>query len=151
MRLLLFLAVALWIEGETLKKVEGEREVHWQTALDDQDIPDFYIAHVKTPVCEERQCYDIEVLLQFDLTGQFLGLDTFEGKGLTKLDHIPFTSEDYGKLKRLLIDERSPMGWYEKEVLITDTRNSELDGFTRAIIREIKEVVVNGGAGGGAV
>ncbi len=143
--MLVFLAVAFWIDGENLEKLKGEVEVHWQTVLDDQDIPDFYIAQVKTPVCEESQCYDIEVLLQFDLVGQFLGLDTLAGKGLTKLDHFPFTEMDYDRLERLLMDERSPLGWYEKEDLITDTRNSELDGFTGATIREIKEIVVDGG------
>ena len=143
--LLFFFAFLIWNSSGKVKRSEGDAEVDWQTVLDDQGIPDFYVAHVKTPVCEESQCYDIEVLLQFDLTGQFLGLDTLAGKGLTKLDHIPFTDGDYRQLQHLLMDERSPLGRYEMEALITDTRNSELDGFTGATILEIRDIVVDGG------
>lgn len=143
--LLFFFAFLIWNSSGKVKRSEGDAEVDWQTVLDDQGIPDFYVAHVKTPVCEESQCYDIEVLLQFDLTGQFLGLDTLAGKGLTKLDHIPFTDGDYRQLQYLLMDERSPLGRYEMEALITDTRNSELDGFTGATILEIRDIVVDGG------
>lgn len=143
--LLFFFAFMIWNGRENVKSAEGMAEVHWQTVKDDQDLPDFYVAHVKTPVCEDSQCYDIEVMLKFDLTGQFLGLDTLAGKGLTKLDHIPFTDGDYDQLQSLLMDERSPLGWYEKEALISDTRNSDLDGFTGATILEIRDIVIDGG------
>ena len=71
--------------------------------------------------------------------------DTLFGKGLTKLDHIPFTTEDYQKLELLLKDPKSPIGAYRKEELIRDTRKSELDGFTGATIKEINDIVVGGG------
>ncbi len=39
------------------------------------------------------------------LIGRFHHFDTIPGKRLTKLDHIPFTAEDYRKLAEAL-DER---------------------------------------------
>ena len=95
---------------------------------------DSYEAYIKSPVCEKDKCYDIEIIMQWDLW-EDSEYDTLFGKGLTKLDHIPFTTEDYQKLELLLKDPNSPIGAYRKEELIRDTRKSELDGFTGATIK----------------
>lgn len=134
-----------WFGGIHPENIPSNLEVNWRMLVDSNQVPDYYIAHIKTPVCEDERCYDIEVLIQFDLLGQFVQLDTLTGKGLTKLDHIPFTSVDYGKLNDLLADEESPLGFFEKEALITNTRHSELDGFTGATIKEVRDIVVDGG------
>ena len=117
----------------------------FETIFDQSGIPNGYSAYIKSPVCEKDKCYEIEINFQWDLIGRFVEYDTLSGKGLTKLDHIPFTEQDYQKLKQLLKDPNSPIGTYAKEELILDTRKSEIDGFTGATIREINDIVVTGG------
>lgn len=117
----------------------------FETIGDSEGIPEAYKAYIKSPVCEKDKCYEIEIKMEWDLLGRFKAFDTLSGKPLTKLDHIPFTEEDYHRLVRLLKDPDSPLGSYQKEELIRDTRISEIDGFTGATTREIKNIVVGGG------
>ena len=124
---------------------EEEPFYEFETTFDQSGIPNGYSAYIKSPVCEKDKCYEIEINFQWDLIGRFEEYDTLSGKGLTKLDHIPFTEQDYQKLKQLLKDPNSPIGTYAKEELILDTRKSEIDGFTGATIREINDIVVAGG------
>jgi len=104
-----------------------------------------YKAHVTTPVCEIDKCYAIEIDFYWDLIGRFLRYDTIRGQGLTKLDHIPFTTRDYLKLRNILSNPNSALASYTKEELVKNTRSSEIDGFTGATIQEIKESVIEGG------
>lgn len=104
-----------------------------------------YQAYIKTPVCETENCYIVEINFAWDLIGRFQKFDTISGAGLTKLDHIPFTTTDYQKLDQLLQDAKSPLANYSKEELVRDTRSSEIDGFTGATVLEVKESVVSGG------
>ncbi len=111
---------------------------------DDQGIPDRYRARIFTPVCETERCYAIELDLQWNLIGDIIGYDTLPGKGLTKLDHIPFTKDDYQKLHEILLNDNSVLGAYKKDDLVESTRTSELDGITGATASEIKNTVING-------
>lgn len=116
-----------------------------ETISDSVGIPENYEVYIKTPICEDEQCYQVEIIFYYDLIGRFLEFDTIEGKGLTKLDHIPFTTEDYQKLYRLLINPNSPIKNYRMDELVKNTRFSEIDGSTGATIEEVKEIVINGG------
>lgn len=104
-----------------------------------------YEAYIKTPVCETETCYIVQINFTWDLIGRYQKFDTIPGEGLTKLDHIPFTENDYQKLDQLLKDAKSPLANYEKEDLVRDTRSSAIDGFTGATVLEIKESVIEGG------
>jgi hypothetical protein len=116
-----------------------------EVLTDKEGLPTGYQAYVKTPVCESDNCYIVQINFTWDLIGRFQKFDTIPGEGLTKLDHIPFTEEDYQKLERLLKDANSPLANYSKEELVSDTRSSEIDGFTGATVLEIKESVISGG------
>lgn len=111
---------------------------------DSSGLPDGYQATIYTPVCEEERCYAIEVVLFWDLIGDFQKFDTIPGKGLTKLDHIPFTSGDYDKLSYILSNSNSALGLYAKNELVRNTRSSSLDGITGATVQEITNSVING-------
>lgn len=114
-------------------------------AIDDPSgILDKYHAHIVTPVCEIDKCYIIELDVYWDPAGRFLRYDTIPGKGLTKLDHKPFSRTDYRKLNVLLSDPGSLLASYEKDELVRDTRKSEIDGFTGATIQDIREHVIGG-------
>lgn len=127
--------------------VTKEEEPFYEFVIvrDKDGLPDSYVAYIKSPVCEKDKCYEIEINMRWDLIGRFKEYDTLSGKGLTKLDHIPFSDQDYQKLSQLLKDFNSPIGAYRKEELIHDTRKSEIDGFSGATIREINDIVVGGG------
>lgn len=140
---LLFTIVFLWASDTASKKEEPFFE--FEIIADEEGLPDTYQAFIKSPVCEKDKCYEIEITMQWDLIGRFQEYDTLTGQGLTKLDHIPFTDEDYLRLERLLKDPHSPIGDYKKEELILDIRKSDIDGFTGATIRAINDIVVGGG------
>ena len=112
------------------------------TVRDSMGLPEKYMANIVTPVCESDKCYIIEIDFYWDLIGRFLDYDTIPGQGLTKLDHVPFTIEDYEKLDEILGTRNSVLASYTKEELVENTRASEIDGFTA---QEIKESVISGG------
>lgn len=129
-------------------KVSGINEgtyMELEVLKDKDGLPNAYQAYIKTPVCESDNCYIVQINFTWDLLGRFQKFDTISGEGLTKLDHIPFTESDYQKLARLLEDANSPLANYTKEELVSDTRTSEIDGFTGATALEIKESVISGG------
>lgn len=64
------------------------------------DLPSYFCSNIFTPVCETGVCKPIYINLYWDLNGNYLTFDFPEDEILTKLDHVPFTEEDY-----LLLDE----------------------------------------------
>ena len=137
------------------KCIKHENPLFYFTAYDSIDIKvnaNFdslgllvnYSARVITPVCEKDKCYTIEIDFYWDPIGRFHRYDTISGEGLTKLDHEPFTQSDYSKLDNILTNSNSILGSYTKEELVKNTRSSEIDGFTGATIKEIKESVIGG-------
>lgn len=111
---------------------------------DSSGLLEKYHAHVITPVCENDKCYLIELDLYWDQIGRFLRYDTITGKGLTRLDHIPFTEEDYERLHSILRNSQSILFSYSKDELVKNSRPSRIDGFTGATIEEIKASVIGG-------
>jgi len=111
---------------------------------DSAGLVDGYRAVVNTPVCEDSRCYVIELEIYWDVIGAFVAFDTIPGMALTKLDHVPFTSEDYQKLNTILSNPQSSLGQYEKEELVEKSRSSILDGITGATRSEIQNNVING-------
>jgi len=103
-----------------------------------------YRVLVSTPICEKDKCYEVEVEFYSDPIGYFLVYDTLQGEELTKLDHIPFEPEDYAKLQEILSNRNSVLANYSKDELVSDTRYSEIDGFTGATILEVKNSVIEG-------
>ncbi len=115
-----------------------------QPHLDSLGLLEFYRAKVSTPVCEGSKCYTIEINFYWDLIGRFHHFDTIDGKGLTKLDHIPFTSEDYEKLNLILRRPTSLLSVYSKEELVKESRSSAIDGKTGATKAELKQSAIEG-------
>ena len=118
--------------------------IELQSHLDSLGLLEIYSARVSTPVCEGSKCYTVEIIFYWDLIGRFHHFDTIPGKGLTKLDHIPFTSEDYRKLNGILRSPTSLLSAYSKEELVKDSRSSIIDGKTGATNAELKQSVIEG-------
>ena len=133
------------IEGQTFQVTLSDSVRFDVKALTDSlGLPHGYEAVVLTPVCEVDKCYAIQILLEWDLIGRYQTYDTIPGQPLTKLDHEPFTADDYQKLHQILSNANSVLASYKKEELVRDTRTSSIDGFTGATIREVKESVIGG-------
>ena len=69
---------------------------------DRRGFPVEYCLSFKTQVCTDGQCKLVEVTMTWNAVGYFVRLQYPPGKPLTKKDHVPFTSEDYAKLDRIL-------------------------------------------------
>lgn len=119
-------------------------KIQLQVKYDSLNLLDSYSAHISTPVCEGSKCYTVEINFHWDLIGRFQHFDTLSGKGLTKLDHIPFTREDYRKLEAILKNPLSRLAAFSNEELVKETRSSAIDGITGATNVELKASVIEG-------
>lgn len=131
-------------KGVTRFTVSDSISIEIYAHYDNHGLPDLYGTRTFTPVCEGKKCYAIEIDFYWDLLGRYHHFDTVPGKGLTKLDHIPFEKSDYARLDTLLRDRYSLLSSYTLEELVKDTRSSSIDGFTGATIEEVKENIVEG-------
>lgn len=114
---------------------------------DGAGVPLAYSSHILTPVCDDTLCALMNIEVYWNLLGNYIGYDTIAGDPLTKNDHLPFLTEDYEKLHRLLSDDNAIIKRKEKHELF-DTeakRVSEVvDAVTGATAKEISEAVVDG-------
>lgn len=109
--------------------------------------PTFYTSNIRTTVCDDEVCEIMHIRLYWDLVGKYVGYDTVPGHALTKFDHEPFLSEDYGKLHELLSNGGSILKFKSKEELIDKEKvkaSDVVDGTTGATALEIRQEVVKG-------
>ncbi len=98
-----------------------------------------YKSRVKTPVCEGKICYEVELIFYWNLVGDFVNYELIPGKPLTKRKHEPFTAADYQKLTELLADKEPPFLNLKKEELVV-----KLDAVTGATVASIKGQTIEG-------
>ncbi|MEZ4921743.1 MAG: hypothetical protein R2780_01105 [Crocinitomicaceae bacterium] len=75
-------------------------------------LPKYFYSNIFTPVCNTGECLPVKINIYWDLTGKYLRFDLAEGEILTKLDHVPFSKEDYDLLHEILADENDPRRIY---------------------------------------
>lgn len=147
------------VEGWDLKPASTEEQAFTYTddstqvifevnlLKDRKGLPYAYSSHILTPVCDDTLCALMNIEVYWNLLGNYIGYDTIAGDPLTKNDHLPFLSEDYDKLHRLLSDNNSIIKRKEKHELFDSeaTRVSGVvDAVTGATAKEISEAVVDG-------
>ena len=98
-----------------------------------------YKSRVKTPVCEGKICYDVELIFYWNLVGDFVKYELITGKPLTKQKHEPFKPADYLKLSELLVNKESAFSTLKKEELVV-----KLDAVTGATVASIKGQTIEG-------
>ncbi|PHN08180.1 hypothetical protein [Flavilitoribacter nigricans] len=105
-----------------------------------------YRTHVRTPVCEDRLCYDAELDFFWDLLGKFTHFETDPAKPLTKLDHVPFTAADYERLDRILRTESPAFIHLRRSELIVEPEQGDetIDGVTGATVQAVRQDMVAG-------
>lgn len=105
-----------------------------------------YKARIKTPVCEDKVCYEVELIFYWDLIGNFKKYELVPGKSLTKLEHIPFSDADYQKLSEILANKYPAFINLKKDELITKVKTRGIDGFSGATVAAIQGQIVPGAA-----
>jgi hypothetical protein len=112
--------------------------------------PDAYVSHIRTPVCEEGLCKLMDIIVYWDLLGNFLKYDFSPGETLTKLDHQEFSKEDHEHLQKILSDKGSILRDYPAGDLLDrrmgPAKTDKVDAVTSATRADIKESVVSGAA-----
>ncbi len=120
--------------------------------VNDQSEAKFYYQDIFTPVCEDSTlCKPAYITLMWDLLGNYLDFRLDKAEPLTKIDHIPFSDEEYEKLHAVLGDDRSILGSYTKktinELYHVSTGNhslDEVDAVTGATPKYIKDQTIEG-------
>jgi hypothetical protein len=140
-------------------KNTGKHEIAFQYMTDDLVLLDIYqyfdtaglldgyTSYVKTPVCEDSLCYEVELEFYWDLLGNFTEFSLTPEKPLTKLDHIPFSKSDYEKLSRILLTKTPSFVYLRKNELVGENINEEfpeIDGISSATVVEVREDMVHG-------
>ena len=112
--------------------------------IDSDSILEGYRAFVFTPICEDDECYAVELNFYWDELGNFHKYEIIPGKPLTKREHEPFTKEEYAKLQNLLLKKETSFSSLKKEDLIQDVKEDSIDGYTGATIAAVKKEVIPG-------
>lgn len=110
-------------------------------------LPVMYSSIISTSVCDDGLCQTLELLMHWNLIGNYLRYDTVSGAPLTKFDHLPFAESDYKKLHEILADKNSVLerktlnDLFDKDsVRISNT----VDAITGATARDVKNAIVEG-------
>ncbi len=116
----------------------GVQEVRWGDRLEK------YTASITAPVCEEGICYNVNVVFNWNLIGEFTDYQIQPHDPLTKLDHEPFTLADYAKLQSILKNHDLIFTGMKAEELVVETAEADVDGYSGATVEAIKDEVVDG-------
>lgn len=144
-----------WKEGTKLlpKKTDffiqvdsmGEQDV--TVLLNKNEEPVLYASEISTPVCADGECKLMNIKLYWTLLGDYAGFDRYPELPLTKYDHDEFIVDDYQKLHKLLMDDKSIFGRRSIDRLVekpTMRTVNGVDALSGATITEVKESVVSG-------
>ncbi|WP_341227895.1 hypothetical protein [uncultured Arcticibacterium sp.] len=131
---------------------KGDLEVNMEnggsfkvTALKDkQGLLDTYRANIIAPVCEDRVCYDVNLIFNWNLIGEFIDFEILSGEPLTKLDHIPFSPKDYQRLQSILRNQDLNFVKIPAEELVVKSDKPKLDGYSGATKETVKKEVIEG-------
>lgn len=121
-------------------KNSGEFSVHevrWGDQLEK------YSATIMAPVCEEGICYNVNVIFNWNLIGEFIDYQVQPYDPLTKLDHKPFTLGDYAKLQSILTNHDLVFTGLAPDKLVVKAEDT-VDGYSGATVEAIKEEVIDG-------
>lgn len=112
-------------------------EVRWGDQLEK------YSATIQAPVCEEGICYNVNVIFNWNLIGEFIDYQVQPYDPLTKLDHKPFTLGDYAKLQRILTNHDLVFTGLAPDKLVVKAEDT-VDGYSGATVEAIKDEVIDG-------
>ena len=118
--------------------------------VDEQSLPKFYYQDIFTPVCEDNSCKPVYITLMWDLLGNYLDYKVDPKWPLTKIDHLPFSDEEYEKMHLVLADDHSILSSYTKKSiaeLYASSKNNnidDVDAVSGATPQYIKDQTIEG-------
>lgn len=127
--------------------IQDPKQIALQLIYDDQELPAYYSADIFTQVCETGECKPVRIILNWDLTGNYLNYEMPPGAILTKMDHIPFNAGDYQKFASILNDRYSILADFNLSELKGHKEGAtiqEIDGITGATPKSIENAIVPG-------
>lgn len=131
--------VVLWMDSTSYE--EGRLTL----IGDDKQQPIYFRQDVFTPVCRTNECLPAEIYLYWDVAGTFLGYKLLTDAPLTKVEHAPFTENDYFQLYLLLNNPASKISKLTYDDLTSSSHNAEEpDGVSGATSLNNKDVFVPG-------
>lgn len=86
---------------------EAKKQHELLAYYDDHGHPTGYSMDLINSVCLDNKCKLVEVTMYWDDAGNYSHLTYPEKKPLTKVEHEPFTPEDYESLDKILKDKKS--------------------------------------------
>ena len=86
---------------------EAKRQHELSIYKGDDGYIEQYSLYLKNSVCLDGKCKLVEVTMYWDDAGNYSHLTYPEKKPLTKVEHDPFTEEDYTRLDTILKDKAS--------------------------------------------
>lgn len=86
---------------------EAKKQHELLAYYDDHGHPTGYSMDLINSVCLDNKCKLVEVTMYWDDAGNYSHLTYPEKKPLTKVEHEPFTPEDYEILDKILKDKKS--------------------------------------------
>ena len=103
-------------------------------------------------VCPEGLCRIVRVTIYWDALGHYQRLECPADAPLTRMEHEPFTSDDYRKLDRILKDRQSVLGRLAAKALVEQQPEQEqqrdptevIDGWSGATPQTVRDSVVEG-------
>lgn len=96
-----------------------------------------YYREIDQYPCDDKVCYKMELKIYWDIWGNFLKIETEEGKDLTKIGHAAFSEKDYERLHKQLNNPKSGIQYYKLKDLTDEESEEEyysLDAISGATI-----------------
>lgn len=114
-----------------------------ELVLGTDGLPDFYLCHVNTPVCDDGLCRSLILDVYWDLLGNFTRFEVPEYPPLTKWDHLEFSTEDYIKLGEILRDKNSVLGSVSDVNTLFDPSTKKISATVDAVTGATRETIKN--------
>jgi hypothetical protein len=118
-----------------------------ELTYDNKGIPQNYSSEIFTQVCETGECKPVRIRLFWDLIGQYQSYKMPENAILTKMDHVPFSGDDYIKFAEILRNTSSVLESFDLSELTGSKEKatvSQIDGITGATPKSISSAIVQG-------
>ncbi|EDM25895.1 hypothetical protein LNTAR_07629 [Lentisphaera araneosa HTCC2155] len=138
---------------------EAKKQHELLAYYDDHGHPTGYSMDLINSVCLDNKCKLVEVTMYWDDAGNYSHLTYPEKKPLTKVEHEPFTAEDYEMLDKILKDKKSILQEHslaylakepdkpkEKKDVLPEADDEDVDGESIATPATVKDAVVKDAA-----
>jgi hypothetical protein len=131
-------------KGDFKVQIENGGSFYVNAQKDAEGLIDKYRANIKAPVCEDRVCYDVNLVFYWNIIGDFISYETPQNEPLTKLDHVPFMPEDYQKLQKILVSQDLNFVKIPAKELVENPDQPKVDGYSGATKETVKKEVIGG-------